>query len=90
METKITTDTRPDQLDAEAFRDMMRSRAFGLLQHRINSTLEQAKNDCEREDDDLKLRRAQGQVAAYHVVLSLPEIMLGEMRRGIKYDAVDS
>ena len=86
MQTKTTVEQRTDALDAEAFSDMVRSHAFALLRDRIQRALSIVSNDCEREDDHLKMRRAQGQVAALRMVLGLPDQMLAEMKQGLKGD----
>jgi len=71
---------RFDALEREAFENMVRSGAFQLFGERIRKALQVAGADCERADDELKLRRAQGQAAALRMVLALPEQILTEMK----------
>ena len=59
---------------------MLASRPFAVFQERVTNALLTASGDCEREDDELKLRRAQGRAAALRMVLALPAHIKAEMR----------
>jgi hypothetical protein len=80
VEAKLKPTQRFDALDEEAFAEMLKSRSFAIYRDRLEKTLEVQRGQCERCDDDLGLRRAQGQVAALRVVQGLPEQILAEMR----------
>ena len=80
METLINDDRRADALDREAFEEMIQSAVFARLWQRIQNALNGVLNQCERSDDDLVVRRAQGQAAALRMVLGLPQQMLNEMK----------
>lgn len=80
MDAQVTEDRRSDALDREAFEDMVQSAAFGRLFQRIQGALNSMQSQCERADDILSVRRAQGQVAALRMVLNLPQQILSEMR----------
>lgn len=80
MDTQITDDHRTDALDYEAFEEMLHSAAFARLYQRIQLALNTTQNQCEREDDVVRLRRAQGCAAGLRMVLSLPQQILAEMR----------
>lgn len=82
MEARLTPANRLDQLDAEQFRDMLASEPFQRVMARIRAELERARESCAGEDDELKLRRAQGAAAALRMALGLPEQILAEIKNG--------
>lgn len=82
MEAKLTRVSRLDQLDSEAFRDMIESASFKHLLARVGQILERERTTAERSDDVLAIRRAQGAAGALRSVLALPNQLLAEMKPG--------
>lgn len=69
-----------DALDIERFKTMIESSAFAVFRSRMNEELERARRDCERAVDLRTIRLTQGRIATLRSVISLPEIILLEMR----------
>jgi hypothetical protein len=78
MEAKFTV--VEDALDREAFKQMIQSAPFRLLQNRIGLELSRAEEACVRSDAALEIRRSQGKVAALRVALELPDKIYKEMQ----------
>jgi len=60
---------------------MVASAPFKRVLARVTQMLERARTECERESDAAKLHYAQGQIAAYRAVLTLPEVLKTEIAR---------
>ena len=79
MNAKLSQASRLDQLDREAFRDMIASAPFQTLWKRVRAEHERAREACVAGDSVPAIRRAQGAAAALRSVLGMPEQLLGEM-----------
>jgi hypothetical protein len=71
---------RYDAIGADMFEKMLALPGFAKLWARLTAERDRAASACLREDEELKLRRAQGASAALTAALSLPAQMLAEMR----------
>ena len=80
MEAKLSPVNRTDQLDVEAFKDMLESAPFRHFMARVAQELQRALSVTERAEEVLAIRRAQGAAAAIRTVLGLPEQLLGELK----------
>lgn len=80
MPLTIKTSKRFDALETERFREMLASEPFQKYTARLNEMLTTAARECENEDDDRRLRRAQGRALALRAVLGVPDRILAEMR----------
>ena len=80
MKTEVT-EPRPDQLDAERFRDRVESPAFARFRARVQLSLERLRIDLERADADaVKTASLRGAIAQARMTLALPAQMLVEMK----------
>jgi hypothetical protein len=82
MDAKLTSTARFDEVDAQRFKTMMESDSFARFGARIVAELERAQFACERAEEVIQLRRAQGVATALRMVLELPKTMLAEMKKG--------
>ena len=84
MEAKLTPSGRLDDIDVQRFKAMVESAPFERFGARIVAELERARLACERGEEEIQLRRAQGVVTALRMVLELPKTMLAEMNNRLK------
>jgi hypothetical protein len=78
---KANVTVKPNLADSDRFEKMLASECYQMLAKRITSELERARQACERVADPMELHRAQGAVTAYRTVLSMPAIILAEMKK---------
>lgn len=84
METTQRTSPRLDLLDAEKFEKMVESDVFKTIWDRIVLELRRSQEACEKSDSNLEVLRAQGAVKFGKMVLGLPEMLLSEMKGGMR------
>jgi hypothetical protein len=78
---QLKPSVRGDAIGADLFEKMLALPAFAKLWARIGAERDRAAAACLREDDEMKLRRAQGAASALSAALALPAQMLAEMRQ---------
>lgn len=81
MTAKLLTVDRTDSVDRGEFQRMIESELFGSIQARIYAEMKRNQDACQSSDSGLKVRRAQGAVAALRAALELPAQMLAEMTK---------
>lgn len=85
MEPNQRTSPRLDALDVERFQKMIESSDFKTIWARIVAEVRRSQETCEKSDSEVELRRAQGAVRFGKMVISLPELLLDEMKAGPRY-----
>lgn len=80
MKTPLHRDTRLDELDAEQFERMLASKPWAIYQARLALMWDQAATRCQKENNDVELRRAQGAAVALEAVFGVPKTILHELK----------
>jgi hypothetical protein len=76
----MTTKLRGDSIDAEQIKATVESPGFALITARIHKIHGDRLIALKNEDDEVKLRRTQGFIAAIECIQDIPRILLHEIR----------
>ena len=84
MQAKLTPVRRLDQLDAEAFKEMLDSASFQLVWARLRAMRDRELVAAASLDQVRDIRRAQGAVMALGAALALPQVLQEEFKAGLR------
>jgi len=81
MKTPVHLDTRPDELAAQQFEQMLASKSWARYADRVALMARQAAGRCVTECNMIELRKQQGAAEALRAVVLAPIAILAELKR---------
>jgi hypothetical protein len=73
-----------DSADADALRDLVRSRGYELVANRVADELQRERAQLEGPLDVEKTANVRGAIRALRMVLQVPQILIGEVKASDK------
>jgi hypothetical protein len=70
--------------DLDALLELEQHAGYTLMQDRIWQTIEQKRNDLERETDPGRLAQRQGEIAGLRLALNVPGILKAEIKTAVE------